>query len=259
MPVTYFRGRSGSVAYPTSARRGRFWGSGGAPAPAPSGWTGPLGLTWDHAWDLSVVAGGAVPALVGGVDLALGAGSLTPAGSFPATVRSGQRYMSGPGLGVTVSGTELTAVLAGLATTDEDVHVRLIGQAPSASAFWDVQLGGAPAQGGLRLSEFGTVDRYLARLHNNGGGVLLQRTESGLAIGDVVVFDVIARNDGGGARLDVYVNGVAATVSTATAWDGLFNRLLAVEGDGYAYGWVGVRRASLTQAQHDDAVAEVLA
>lgn len=224
---------------------------------SPSGWVDPTGLTWDYAWDFTDAPGGTadVPALVGGVALGRDAGSFSVASSYPSTVRSGQGYMAGTGLADTAASTEYSATLPGLSSTSDPVHVRLIARARSGSN-WDITLGGGSSQSRIRLSESSTTDRWFVRVRDTGGSPLLQ-TELSAPIGDVVVFDVIVRNDGGG-RLELWLNGQSIVVTTATTWAGPQTDDILVAVESMDVGWLGVRRAMLTQAAHDAAVNAVL-
>jgi len=240
----------------------RSGGPGGGPAiPAgPAGWADPTGLSWDYAWDFTDAPGGSadVPALVGGVDLAVDAGSYTVGSSFPSTVAAGNGYMAGTGLAETVANTAFVATLTGVSATTDPVHIRFIGRAETGSN-WDILLGGnSTSQARIRLSQFVTTDRWFVRVRNTGGAALIQ-TELSAPIDDVVMFDAVIENDGSsGSRLELWLNGQSVLVTSATLWDGLETDDLRALAESMDAGWVGVRRGTLTQAQHDAAVEDVL-
>lgn len=222
---------------------------------APAGWSDPTGLTWDYAWDFTSAPGGtgAVPAIVGSVDLTVDAGSYTIAGALPSTIGS-NGYTEGSGFAEASSSPDLalSASLPGLSASNDPVHLRIIGRAdPVDTANWNFILGDISGNY-LRAANNSTTNRWFSRVRSPAQ----IQTEETATIGDVVVFDAVARQDSG-EQLDVYVNGSASSASSATAFAALGSDSFTIDTRGLEIGWVGVRRSNITQSEHDAAVANV--
>lgn len=247
MPIVYATPRQGAE-YPTSQRRGRFWEQ----------WEDPTGLVWQNAWDFTRAPGGAapVPARVGGAALSVTADTYSIASGFPADVRAGQGYMAGPGFAV---GGALGELLGTITPGTGPIHLRLIARTTVATTDYEIQYGPIGANY-LRISENSTFDRWLARWHSSAGANLRQ-AEVTVPIGTTVVKDVSVYNDTGtDTRIDTRVNGTLATSSIGTeSFTGtLLSGRFFVSWRAFEIGWIGVRRAVCSGAEHLAAVGDVL-
>lgn len=243
--------RHPELSYPTSARRGRFWGGG-----APGAWSDPTGLTWDYAWDFTSAPGGTadVPALVGGVDMPTVAGSYGTI-SVPSTVVPSGFGLAGTSLAANSAAWTATATVAALASTAA-LHLRYVGNVSGTGGFAEV--GDSTTDGWLHC--FKTGNTLYADYHHVGGA----RTTASITIpaGEYMVFDALVYTEGTGTRVDLYINGQSATVSSANTYDGIVTGQASIShesGTTVDAAFLGVRRSSsFTQVDHDAALNAVL-
>ena len=254
MSVSYLL-RSEGLAYPTSARRGRFWGSAGGGLVGWAAGLDPTGLDWSTggAWDMGVQdPGGAIPSLLaGGV-------ALTPDGPGHGTLVAAPTAGYGlSGQGRRFGADDFAAVLPGLAGATT-THVRMLVR--SGSALGALSTVGDPVGRHLIMDYTIAAGRVLGRLRDGASTIL----QDGI-IGDGSLwqwYDVTVYDDGGSRRLDALLNGATATVSSAGALQGLGSGLVSTRGAALGgastfdgdLAFLGVRQGTCSLSQHNAAI-----
>ena len=227
----------------------RVRGSGGS---VTTGWVDPTGLEWDYAWDPSLADAateGDIPAVRGDIDLTTsGAYSETAANELDGL--SLTAYNLSRNQPVSVDTADFDASLPGLVASGP-VHIRMVLKL--GSTLGEILEIGAPSGRRIEITHDTTVGNISIVSRNASQVIAVSHTISVTSTGWLAL-DIVISDDDTNSQIQAWANSVASVSSSFTeVYPGITDGSVAVSAGSWDgdIGFLGIRRATLTTAQHE--------